>query len=541
MFRALKDVEAIQSNTLRPLQYAALKNAENPLKYGAFHNDLQERVKEIEKELIFFDLELLELSEEKLQALSEDPALENYSHYIAHKRKEKAHKLSEENERLMKDKSTTSKNAFRRLFRERFSRKKFEFIPPEGEKKMLALEEVASFLHDPDRSARKAAASALTKGIQDESHILTFIFNVLGKDKEISDRWFQFGSPEASRHLDNEIDQETVDTLVAVVQGGYGIVQDYYRFKRLVLGYDTLYDYDRYAPINETHASYSFDEAREMVLKAFGRFSPVYAETAGLFFKNHWIDAEVYEGKDSGAFCSYYTCDHHPYVFLSYHGRIRDIETLAHELGHGIHGYVSRSQTQLNYEIPLTMAEIASIFGEQLVFDDLKKKLSGDDLLLLLMGKIEEIFATVFRQISMYQFEKRFHDARRGKELTTQEINEIWRGTQIEMFGDAVVMTKEYDFWWSYIPHFINAPFYVYAYAFGQLLTMAIYAKFEKEGNAIADAYLNMLCAAGSKSPDNLVKPLGIDLHNKEFWQGGIDMIAEMVEEAKRLFESLPK
>jgi oligoendopeptidase F len=366
---------------------------------------------------------------------------------------------------------------------------------------------------------------------------LTYITNILLEDKGIDDRLRRFPTPEAGRHLGNEIDQQTVDTMAEVVVQNYGLVQEFYGFKKQVLGLRRLYDYDRYAPVTRSHVKFSFDQAREMILTAFRAFSPVVGDAAAEFFHRRWIDAPPRYGKTGGAFCHYVTPDVHPYVFMNYTGDARSVLTLAHELGHGVHAYLARRQTYLNFSWPLTIAETASVFGEMVVFENLKDALpSRQEKFALHFGKIEEIFATVFRQISLYRFEQDLHRDRRERgELPVEAINALWRRRQEEMFGRSVTLTPDYDIWWSYIPHFVHTPFYVYAYAFGELLTLSLYARYRREGRPFVDRYLEMLAAGGSKSPRELLEPMGVDLTRRDFWQGGMEIIRQMIKEVERL------
>ena len=403
-------------------------------------------------------------------------------------------------------------------------------------------EKVLNMLQNVDRDTRKAGAQALTSGLREDLRRLTYIFNVLGEDKRIHDRYQKFETPEASRHLANEVTQEAVNTMSKAVSEHVRLVADYYDLKRSVLGMSELYDYDRYAPVLETERVYTFEEAREMVLSAYGKFSPRMRERASEFFEKQWIDAETKHGKRGGAFCSYGTPDLHPVVFMNYLGNTKSVLTLAHELGHGVHGSLMRKQTLFNFDTPLTIAETASVFGEMLVFDSLRSSVSGKELLALLMGMIEEVFATVFRQHAMYKFEQDFHAARRSEgELKPERISELWIARQKEMFGDSVTLTDNYRIWWSYIPHFLHTPFYVYAYTFGELLTLSFYDMYKKADDkaVFAEKYLTMLEAGGTKAPEELVEPFGIDLSAKEFWEGGLRVVGKMVEEAKKLYKEI--
>lgn len=540
---ALQNYESILQKAVKPLLYAESLHTTDATneEYGALQQKVEAAYTEICNEFVFFDLELLQLAEETLQRFINAPELENYRHYLSCLLKTKPHRLSEREEQLMNDKALTGSSAFLRLFGEELSRKKFP-LTIDGERRELTEEEVLDMLSAANREERIVGAEAFTRGLREDVWRLAFIFNTLGENKRINDKYFRFSTPEESRHLANETTQEAVDTMSAAVTDHAGVVADYYRLKRNVLDLEELYDYDRYAPIAETQRIYSFETAQQVVLAAYGSFSPVMREQASEFFEKNWIDAETRHGKRGGAYCSYMTPDTHPLVFLNYLGKSKSVLTLAHELGHGVHASLMRKQTLLNFDTPLTIAETASVFGEMLIFDSLRNSMNGKELLALLMGMIEEVFATVFRQHAMYKFEQDFHAARRSEgELSPEHISNLWIARQKEMFGDSVTLTDNYRIWWSYIPHFLHTPFYVYAYTFGELLTLSFYDMYKKTADkaAFAEQYIRMLEASGSKTPEELVEPFGIDLSQKEFWEGGLRVIEEMVEEAKELRKTL--
>lgn len=539
IFEALREYENILQDEAKAPMYASLLVAENTGNtiYQALAQKTEELHIEIINILLFFGLELLKLSEDELRVLALAPELKNYSHYLAVLAKQRPHVLTEAEERIMNDKELTGGVAWSKLFDKRLGTRAYG-IANQDKKIQLGIEELLHSLYNHDREKRKQAQESLTEGLKEDTWFLSAVFNVMAHDQAIDDRYRKFGTPEASRHLANEITQEMVDTMTAVAVGNYSIAQDFYRMKREALGLTELYDYDRYAPFTAINREFNFSEARDMVLGAFQKFSPVYAATANKFFENNWIHAAMQTGKRGGAFCSYITPDKHPYVFLNYQGGIKDVLTLAHELGHGVHAYLAgRKHSYLTFDTPLTMAETASVFGEMLLFDSLKDALNDSkEKFALYANKLEEIFATVFRQTAMYRFEKAIHSRRREKgELALEEINALWRASQTEMFGDSITITPNYDWWWSYIPHFVHTPFYVYAYAFGELLVLSLYARYRKEGSAFADKYIWMLSAGGSKSPEELVSPFGIDLKKREFWEEGIGVIKELVEELKRI------
>jgi len=540
VFSAFQEYEMIFQEGIKPLHFASLLKAVDSVDtdHGALEQKTQALYAEIYNQIIFFELELLQLSEEGLQKLAHAEELSHYRHFILNLLKTKPHRLSEREEQIFVDLSLTGNNAFTRLFDEELSQKKFS-VSLGQIKEEWPEEKVLNLLQNRDRDTRKAGAEALTGGLREDLRRLTYIFNVLGEDKRIRDRYQKFETPEASRHLANEVTQEAVNTMSEVVSEHVELVSDYYNLKRKVLGLNELFDYDRYAPVLETEQTYTFQKAENMVLEAYGIFSPRMRECANEFFEKQWIDAETKHGKRGGAFCSYGTPDLHPVVFLNYQGNTKSVLTLAHELGHGVHGSLMRKQTLLNFDTPLTIAETASVFGEMLVFDSLRDGASGKELLALLMGMIEEVFATVFRQHAMYKFEQDFHAARRSEgELKPERISELWIARQREMFGTSVTLTENYRIWWSYIPHFLHTPFYVYAYTFGELLTLSWYDMYKKTDTKarFAEQYLAMLETGGTKTPEELVEPFGIDLSAKEFWKGGFRIIKALVEEAKKLY-----
>jgi oligoendopeptidase F len=341
----------------------------------------------------------------------------------------------------------------------------------------------------------------------------------------------------AARHLANEIEARSVDALLAACERAHPLVQRYYRLKRRLLGLDELLDYDRYAPVGEARGAVAWDEARRLVLDAYRDFSPELAEIAGRFFERRWIDAELRPGKRGGAFSASTVPSVHPYVLLNYTGTQRDVMTLAHELGHGAHQWLAREQGLFEHDTPLTLAETASVFGEMLVFRRLLREESDPKTrLALLCGKLEDAFATVFRQVVMTRFEQKLHAARRGEgELPIERISALWLEANRPMHGDAVRLTDDYAWWWLYIPHFVHSPFYCYAYAFGELLVLALLRRYDAEGAAFVPRYLALLRAGGSESPAVLLSRIGLDVTDPAFWDGGVALLGELVEEAERL------
>ncbi|HUI71079.1 MAG TPA: M3 family oligoendopeptidase, partial [Spirochaetia bacterium] len=395
---------------------------------------------------------------------------------------------------------------------------------------------ILAHLYSNDREARRNAAASLTRGLHRIQRTTTYIANTIFSDLASENRLRGYESWIASRNMDNQVDDATVDALVQAVTSRYDLVARFYRLKRRLLALPELFDYDRYAPLAGAERRYSWQEARETVLHAYERFHPRMAEIASLFFEKGWIDASVHTGKRGGAFCAATIPSLHPYVLLNFQGRPDDVMTLAHELGHGVHQYLSRQRGVLSWNTPLTTAETASIFGETLVFQDLMdREKDPASLLGMLVRRIESSFATVFRQVAMHKFEDASHQARADGELATETFSQIWLSTQRAMFGDSVTLTDDYGIWWSYIPHFIHTPGYVYAYAFGDLLVRALYARYRAAGDGFPELYLQLLAAGGSDWPHELVKPLGVDLTATDFWLRGLDMLAELVAKAEEL------
>lgn len=538
LLTALEEYEQLQQRADKPQIYAALRFAEKSDDHerGAFLQHVRTETIAIHNLLVFFPIEVLKRPDRELRTLAKHPSLSRFRNYLQRLIESRPHLLSEREEQILSQCDLTGRGAFLRLFDEELSRKKFR-MQRGGKERQLTETEVLDLLRDADRRTRQAAAQSLTDGLKEEMPRLVYITNVLAQDKAIEDKLRGYDTPEASRHLANEISQEMVDVMTGAVCAKYDLVAHYYGFKKRLLKLRSIYDYDRYAPLPGADRDVSWNEARNMVLEAFGRFSPRYGEIAELFFSKGWIDAAVQPGKRGGAFCSFVTADHHPYVFMNFVGRVDDVFTLAHELGHAIHAYLAREQGYINFAVPLTVAETASVFSELLLFNYLRETSRSKTVLLdMLLKRIEGIFATVFRQVSMYRFEQDLHAARRSQgELAAEDICKLWRTRQEEMFGGSVVLTENYDYWWSYIPHFLHTPFYVYAYAFGELLTLGLFRIYRESGAGFVDSYMALLSAGDSKSPGELVKPLGIRLDRLEFWNKGLALVEELVDEAREL------
>jgi oligoendopeptidase F len=496
----------------------------------------QERGSAIRNELLFFDLEWIAVDETLAQPVIEAPAAARYRHFLAGMRRYRPHTLSEPEEKLLEETANTGRRAFSRLFDETLATMTFA-IEIDGEQHTVNESGILALLHDSRRAVRQRAAESLTDGLRAQSPLLTFIFNLIAQDHALTDRLRHYPQPMAARHLANEIDAGTVDALMTACEANTDIVVDYYHLKRRLLGLDVLYDYDRYAPLDAETPIVSWPAARDLVLDAYGDFAPQMRDIADRFFAGRWIDAEVRDGKRGGAFSSSGVPTAHPYVLLSYLGNVRDVQTLAHELGHGVHQFLARDRGYLQSDTALTMAETASVFGEMLVFDRLRRADQPPRArLALLSAFIEEAFGTVFRQVALTRFEQRLHDVRRGEgELSSPRIGEIWHGVNAALYGDSVTLTDNYRWWWAYIPHFIHSPFYCYAYSFGELLVLALYELYRERGSAFVPQYLELLAAGGSDTPAALLRRIGVDVTEPSFWHGGLGVLRRLVEEAKSL------
>ena len=510
-------------------------NTEDPA-LGKLLQEASEMGSELSQKLVFFNVEWLHIEDEKAEQLIHSKELIKWQHYLEVSRMYKDHILSEDAEKVMSAKSVTGRAAWNRYFDETLGAARFEL---DGEE--LTEQEVLSKLHNPDRELRKKAHQSLTDTFTDHSRSLTFIFNTLLADKYTNDKLRNYESWISSRNLSNQTDTDTVNALIDSVTGHYHLVQRYYKLKRKLLKVDELFDYDRYAPILQTTKKVKWEEAKGMVLDAYSDFHPEMGSIASEFFEKKWIDAAIQPGKRGGAYSASTVTSVHPYVFMNYDGQLRDVQTLAHELGHGVHQYLSRKQGELQSSTPLTTAETASVFGEMLVFNKLLQKIEDPkEKLALLISKIDDTIATVFRQISMNRFEDRIHTARREEgELTTEQFSQHWIETQRELYGDSITLTEEYKLWWCYIPHFLHTPGYVYAYAFGELLVLALYEAYKSQTNGFSDRYIQLLEAGGSDWPHNLIAKMDIDIRDPQFWSRGLNLFESMIEEAEELASHL--
>jgi oligoendopeptidase F len=504
-------------------------NTEDPAR-GALLQRLHEHSSQLQQKLLFFELEWAHVEDDRAQVLMSDPALAHYRFWLTLARRYRPHLRSEAEEKILAEKAVTGRNAWVRFFEEVHSGARYTL---QGEQ--LPQQSVLTKLYEPDRSQRQRAAEAFTAGLQNMRRVNTYVFNNLLAEKASDDRLRSYSTWISARNLANQIDDATVQALVQAVTGRYAIVARYYNLKKELLGLEELFDYDRYAPLPTVNRRYQWQEAKQMVLDAYSSFHPEMGEITESFFKKNWIDAAVRPGKRGGAYSHGAVPSVHPYIFMNFEGTPRHVMTLAHELGHGVHQYLSREQGILSADTPLTTAETASVFGEMLVFQKLMAVEKDPQVRLsMLVQKIEDTFATVFRQTAMNRFEEAIHEARRSEgELTTDRYNEVWMKTQKEMFEGSVTLTDNYSVWWSYIPHFIHSPGYVYAYAFGELLVLALYARYQESAASFPAAYRDLLAAGGTNWPEELVRPLGVDLKDPTFWGKGLGMIEEFVGQAE--------
>ena len=532
---AVRRYEGIEDVLGRLISYAGLLYAGNSVDptIAKFYGDTQERITAASLHLLFFQLELNRLEDAVLEAAMADPALGYYRPWIEDVRKDKPYQLEDRVEQLFHEKSVTGYSAFNRLFDETMVALRFKIGG-----QLLPLERTLSLMQDANPKKRKAAAEALAKSFKENVRLFTLVTNTLAKDKEISDRWRGFGDVAQSRHLANRVEPEVVDALVSSVREAYPrLSHRYYALKASWFGKKQLPHWDRNAPLPKVAMrTIAWPQARETVLTAYGAFSPKMASIAERFFKDRWIDAPSRPGKSPGAFAHPTVPSAHPYVLLNYQGKPRDVMTLAHELGHGVHQVLAAPNGPLMASTPLTLAETASVFGEMLTF----KKLLGETTdkkqrKAMLAAKVEDMINTVVRQIAFYSFERKVHTERRNGELTSEWLCNTWLEVQRESLGPAIDLRPGYEVFWSYIPHFIHSPFYVYAYAFGDCLVNSLYAVYERANEGFAERYLEMLAAGGTRHHAELLAPFGLDARDPKFWQGGLGVIERMIGELEAL------
>jgi oligoendopeptidase F len=534
---AIKDYEKLSDLVGKLGSYAGLYyvlNQTDPVR-AKFNADVSEALTKLYTDLIFFELELNQIDNATIEAAVKHKDVRRYKPWLDDLRKEKPHQLDEKLETLFTEKSQTSRGAWNRLFDETMSSLKFDV---KGEKKPLALESTLNFLSDPDEKKRKAAAEALSKVFKANLPLFTLITNTLAKDKEISDRWRNFKDVADSRNLANRVEGPVVDALVSSVRASYPLLSHrYYAMKAKWLGKKKLASWDRNAPLpDKPERTIGWTEAEKIVLRAYGNFAPEMATIAKQFFDKNWIDASVKPGKAPGAFSASTVPSVHPYVMMNYLGKPRDVMTLAHELGHGVHQWLARAQGPLLAPTPLTLAETASVFGEMLTFKALLAETKDKrERKAMIAAKVEDMLNTVVRQIAFYTFERQVHEERRKGELTSDRLNAIWLEVQAESLGPAIDLKPGYEVFWTYIPHFIHSPFYVYAYAFGDCLVNSLYGLYAEAHPGFVAKYFDLLKAGGSKHHSELLAPFGLDARDPEFWNKGLKVIEGMIDELETM------
>lgn len=533
--KAIRRYEALNDKLGRIASYGQLlysSDNENPV-HAKLHGDLMEQITSISSNLLFFGLEFNRLEESQIATLLKNEDLAHYKPWIDDLLYERPYQLSDDLEKLFHDKSVVGRGAWSRLFNETMTSLRFEV----GDE-ILALEPTLNLLQSPDGEKRRVAAASIETVLNKEKRLFTQITNTLAKDKEIADRWRKFEDVADSRHLSNRVEREVVDALVSSVRSKYDrISHRYYSLKAKWLGVEVMDYWDRNAPLpNDSQRSIPWAEAQDTVLSAYHGFAPEMKDIAQKFFDNNWIDAPLRPGKAQGAFSHPTVPSAHPFVLINYQGKPRDVQTLAHELGHGVHQVLAGKQGALMAPTPLTLAETASVFGEMLTFQAQLKKAQNDvERQSLLAAKVEDMINTVVRQIAFYCFERKVHEARRDGELTAEQLNEFWLDVQGESLGPAIRLSEGYGTYWSYVPHFIHAPFYVYAYAFGDCLVNSLYAVYSDASDGFQEKYFEMLSAGGTKHHKELLAPFGLDATDPSFWDRGLSVIETMIDELEQL------
>jgi len=532
--QAIQEYEDLGEVLSRVMSYAQLlfaAHAEDS-EVAAFYQNMNERATEISSDTLFFELELNRIEDEKLTSQLKDPSAAKYAPWLDTIRIFKPYQLSDELEKLLHEKSVTGRSSWSRLFDETMAGLRFDV---DGRK--ISNSEIMSRMSDPDGAVRKKAAKSFGKGLDENIKLFSLITNTLAKDKEIEDGWRKLPRPVSSRNLSNQVEDEVVDALATAVKDSYeNLAHRYYKLKAKWLGVEVMDYWDRNAPLPESDdAKISWSDAKETVLKSYNAFEPQLGEIAEQFFDKSWIDADPREGKDSGAFSHPTVPSAHPYILMNYHGKTRDVMTLAHELGHGVHQILAAPHGHFLSDTPLTLAETASVFGEMLTFRGMLDAAADEkQRRIMLASKVEDMLNTVVRQVAFYTFEERLHDERRKGELSADRLGEIWMDVQTESLGPAFRFDEEYRHFWAYIPHFIHSPFYVYAYAFGDCLVNSLYDVFQEGHPGFRDKYLDMLKAGGTLRHKELLAPFGLDASDPAFWQRGLGVVSGFVDELEQ-------
>jgi len=538
LLTAIKKYENISENIGKISSYSYLIYASDLSNQTnlAFYQNTSETLSKLESDLVFFSLELNQISDKNLAVLLKNAALKKYQPFIRDVRSFRKYQLSHDLEKLSLEKNISGRAAFIRLFDETINNLKFSYRG-----KVLNSQQIFDLMSNNDEKVRKDAAKAVGQTFKENAKTFAFITNILAKDKAIDDEWRGFENPISSRNLSNFIEDEAVELLAKKVRENYkNISHRYYKIKAKILGKKSLNYWDRNAPLGSAENKITpWNDAKNLVLEAYGEFSPQMKKIGEEFFKKNWIDAAVKTGKDSGAFSHPTVPSVHPYILMNYQGKIRDIMTLAHELGHGVHQYLARDCGYLMAGTPLTLAETASVFGEQLTFQKiLKNEKDAKKKKLIIASKVEDMINTVVRQIAFLEFEKKIHNARKNGEVSLEKICDFWMEVQKESLGDVFKFDEEYRYFWCYIPHFIHSPFYVYAYAFGDCLVNSLYGVY-KSGKVknFTEKYLDMLALGGKEHHKEMLAPFGISINNSSFWQGGLDVISSYIDELEKLHD----
>lgn len=531
LLQALQHLESIYDTLTQPGVYASLLFAADTSQPA--HRNLQQWVEQrstaVKNTLLFFNLEWLQLPDDAAQHLIDHPALHTYRHYLQASRRYQPHTLTEPEERIVNEKDLTGAQAWQMFFTELLASLTFP-MQREGKEQRLDLASVLTLMRDPERATRQQAFTTLYATLGTQVQSFAFIYNTLLQDHLTMHQLRHYADPMAPRHLSNTIDPAAVTTMMEVVEQNYDIAHTYFTLKARLLGLPRLQLYDQYAPVGAGQSHLPYPQAKEIVLDAFSRFDERFHDIAATFFQRNWIDAEVRPGKQGGAFCSGHPPSKHPYILCNYTDHLRDVMTLAHELGHGIHFYLARKQTFLNFEPSIPVAETASVFGEMLVFEQmLNQEQNEQSRLALICNRIEDTFSTIFRQNVLTRFEQAAFAARAQGRLTPEQLGDCWLESNRPYYGEAVEQTSGYELGWSYIPHFIYTPFYCYGYVFGELLVLALYSMYREQGAAFTPRYIQLLESAGSRAPADMLADLGVDIHDPAFWQRGFTELRRLV------------
>lgn len=534
-YQSIKDYEALSDCFGYITTYGSLIHAQkqDDAAVSRFYQGLREKITQIATQTLFYTLEINKQSDEKIKLWLEDENIARYQSWIAHIRKQKPYQLSDEVEQVLMEKNNTGRSAWVRLYDETFAAYQFHM-----EGKDVPIATVLNALSSADAQERKAAAQALSVGLEENESLAARIYNVIIADKSLEDNWRKFENPVSAMNLENDVEDAVVEALSEAVRANYSrLAHRYYAYKAKKFGVEKLKYWDRNAPYpHAKEKDWSFEEAKDFILKAYASFSPQLSALAQKFFDEGWIDAPAAAGKYSGAFAHPSVPSHHPYILVNWFGKKRDVMTLAHELGHGVHQLLAAEQGALMADTPLTLAETASVFGEMLTFRQLLSETEDkEEKELLLAAKIEDMLNTVIRQIAFHQFETQIHDLRKHGEVSAEKLREVWMKVQKESLGDSIELDANYETWWTYVSHFFHVPFYVYAYAFGDCLVNSLYQLYMENPQDFEGKYIEMLKAGGTKNHKALLEPFGLDATKADFWTKGLDMIAGFIDELEKL------